>query len=474
MAAAPEQVVVIGAGAGGLAAAARLARLGWPVVVLEARGEPGGLASGLDAGGLAFDGGPYVLLDRPGLEWAFGRLGVDLEAEVPLCALDPVYTVQAPDRPPVTVAAGLAETAAGFDRLWPGSGRRYRRWVEGLIATYRDLAPLQRVAAPGPRHLLAGRRLRRLPFLLRSLAAELGRSGLPAPLTEALGIWTHVAGQSPAAAPSAMALVPALIHSAGAFAPRGGMGAVVAALAAAARAAGAEVRYGVRVARIRCRGGRAVGVETAAGDFLAARAVVSNHHGVGTYLGLVEEVPERARRRLASLPLQSPGVCAYLTVRGAAAPSYLTFRLPGGGELCRLFVQPAALDPAPVRDGWAPARLLAPMRHAEAERLGRAGQEELLERLLAEDWWRPGLAEVRVVARRLPADWGAEFTLHRDSMNPVMTAALLRAGRLAHRSPWVRGLYLAGSSTHPGQWVSFCAISGVLAADLLDAGERRR
>ena len=52
-------------------------------------------------------------------------------------------------------------------------------------------------------------------------------------------------------------------------------------------------------------------------------------------------------------------------------------------------------------------------------------------------------------------------------MNPVMTARLMRAGRLAHRSPHFRGLYLAGSATHPGQWVSFCAISGVLAADAL-------
>jgi len=50
-------------------------------------------------------------------------------------------------------------------------------------------------------------------------------------------------------------------------------------------------------------------------------------------------------------------------------------------------------------------------------------------------------------------------------MNPVMTARFMRAGRIAHRSPWVRGLYLAGSATHPGQWVSFCAISGILAAD---------
>jgi phytoene dehydrogenase-like protein len=66
---------------------------------------------------------------------------------------------------------------------------------------------------------------------------------------------------------------------------------------------------------------------------------------------------------------------------------------------------------------------------------------------------------------RTPAEWGAEFGLHRDSMNPVMTAAFMRAGRLAHRSPYMRGLHLAGSSTHPGQWLSFCAISGILSAD---------
>ena len=32
-------------------------------------------------------------------------------------------------------------------------------------------------------------------------------------------------------------------------------------------------------------------------------------------------------------------------------------------------------------------------------------------------------------------------------------------------APLLGHLYLAGSSTHPGQWVSFCAISGILAAD---------
>src|SRR5581483_5162584 len=66
-----RRVVIVGAGMGGLAAALRLARHGFAVSVLEARDGPGGLAAGFEQDGLAFDAGPYVLLDRPGLDWAF-------------------------------------------------------------------------------------------------------------------------------------------------------------------------------------------------------------------------------------------------------------------------------------------------------------------------------------------------------------------------------------------------------------------
>jgi len=127
------------------------------------------------------------------------------------------------------------------------------------------------------------------------------------------------------------------------------------------------------------------------------------------------------------------------------------------------------MDPELCRDGWAPARLLGPMDFVEAERLGEQGQREYLSQLLDEHWWRDKIDDFRVLATRIPAQWGTEFHLYRDSMNPVMTAQFMRSGRFAHRSPYVRGLYLAGSSTHPGQWVSFCAISGILAANCLTA-----
>jgi phytoene dehydrogenase-like protein len=211
-------------------------------------------------------------------------------------------------------------------------------------------------------------------------------------------------------------------------------------------------------------GGRVRGVTLDTGEQATADLVVSDASGIGTYLDLVP-VPERARARLRALPLQSPGACAYLAVRGSGAPPYLRFRLPGDGRLCQLLVTPSVPCPELVQDGWAPARLIAPMRHQDAERGGADGQRAFLEELLADGWWRGHVGAHRVLETRVPAEWGRAFHLHRDSMNPVMTARFMRAGRLAHRSPHVGGLYLAGSATHPGQWVSFCAISGVLAAE---------
>jgi phytoene dehydrogenase-like protein len=129
-----------------------------------------------------------------------------------------------------------------------------------------------------------------------------------------------------------------------------------------------------------------------------------------------------------------------------------------------VLVSPGAVA-SPPAGGEVPLRLIAPLAHAEAQRLGAEGQRRWLDDLVAEPWWRAGLSDVRVVAARTPAAWGREFSLFRDAMNPVMTPGLARRGRLAHRSPWIEGLYLAGASTHPGQWVSFCCISGVLAAE---------
>jgi phytoene dehydrogenase-like protein len=462
-----RNVVIIGAGMGGLAAAVRLARVGFGVRVLDARPQPGGLAAGFETEGFPFDAGPYILLDRPGLEWAFRELGQVFGDQVPVRPIPEVYEVETANGHAVRIVADLQETAAGLERTWPGSGRRYVAFVESVARIYQRLQPLQHRSRPGPLDLWRTGAWRHIPFLFRSLSKVLHGAGLPQPVVDALAIWTHVAGQTPEQAPSPLAFVPAVIHTVGAVYPVGGIGVIPRALATIAEKEGVELRYEAQVRAIRSEAGRVTGVDMVNGERLDADAVISNAAGIGTYLNLVDATPPRERERLQDLPLQSPGVCAYLAVRGVMRPPYLRFFLPGGDHLCRLFVRPGVFASELQRDGWWPARLLAPMRHEAAQRLGPKGQRAYLEEVLAEAWWKNHIADHRVLTTRIPAEWGASYHLYRDSMNPVMTARLMRAGRLAHRCPFLRGLYLTGSATHPGQWVSFCAISGVLAANAL-------
>lgn len=460
-------VVVIGAGVGGLAAALRLAQSGFAVTVFEARPEAGGLASGVSYEGFSFDAGPYILLDQPGLAWAFERLGLDLPSQLALLPIDDIYEVESADGTRVRFYSDLEKTTAGFEKQWPGSGTRYRNFVHKMERISRALRPMLQVSHPSPLGLVRTGAWMHGPFLMRSLGAVLSESLLPPPVIEAMAIWTHVAGQTSNQAPSPLAFVPALMHSVGSYYPQGGIRRIPQVLEQAARAAGVRFCYSTKVARLHTKDGVVAGVTTCTGDFLPASAVISNSAALQTYLHLLDSPPPSLTARLKKLPLQSPGVCAYLAIRGRIEPPYLAFKLPAPGERCRLLIRASIMDPQ-VHDGWSPARLLAPMKYEDADRLGPAGQAEYLDRLLEEDWWRKAL-EVRVLAKRTAQHWGDEYHLYANSMNPVMTARFMREGRVAHRSPYVRGLYLAGSSTHPGQWVSFCAISGVLAADCLIA-----
>ncbi len=460
-----SSVIVVGAGMGGLAAALYLARAGVNVKLFEGRAKPGGLASGVTIDKVEFDGGPYILLDRPGLEWAFDRLGVGVD-QLKLRRIEDIYQVTNAQDETVSFFASLDKTADLMDQQWPGAGKKYRQFVATTEKIHCDLSPMLYVSRPSPLKLVTTGGLHRIPFLLKPLGKILESTGLPQPVIDAVGIWTHVAGQELSIAPSPLAFVPSLMHGAGSWYPKGGIAMIPELLMRALTAAGAELTFSRKVTRIKIKDGTACGVETEDGEVHSADAVLSDCGGHNTYLLLSESgISKGLAGSLERMPLQSPGVCAYLQINGPVTPPYLRFRLPRGGrELTRLFIQTEVADPGPIKN-WRTARLIAPMRHDDAERVGPSGQERFLEKILAEDWWKEGVITSKVLATRTPANWGEEYSLFRSSMNPVMTSRFMRSGRMRHKSPYVKRLYLSGSSTHPGQWISFCAISGVLVAE---------
>ena len=397
-----RRVVIIGAGMGGLTAALRLAQQGLSVRIIEARPEAGGLASSFEKDGFVFDAGPYILLDRPGLEWAFRSLGLELARHVTLRRIEDVYEVLSSQGTTVHFYADGKRTAAGIDAEWPGSGKRYERFVADMKDAHERLSPLLHVSHPGPASLFRNRAFTRIPFLLRSLGSILARANLPRPVVEAIAIWTQIAGQQINEAPSPLAFVPALIHSVGPFYPVEGIGSIPRVLTRVAARAGVEFQYGTKVRSIVSEQGRVRGVETDRDEFVRADAIVSNYSGIGTYLEMLNDTPATARKNLNKLPLQSPGACAYLAVRGEIKGPYLRFKLPGNGELCRVLVRPTVV--VPELEKWlGPFASLSPMRHEVAEGLSVAEQRDYLDLLLAESWWQGGsrgLASLRRASRQ--------------------------------------------------------------------------
>jgi phytoene dehydrogenase-like protein len=100
----------------------------------------------------------------------------------------------------------------------------------------------------------------------------------------------------------------------------GGMGAIADALAAAARAAGAEIRTGAPVARVRTRAGRATGVTLEDGTEVDARVILSNADPKRTFLGLVErdELPPTFVRQVERIVMDGP--CAKVCYALAEEP----------------------------------------------------------------------------------------------------------------------------------------------------------
>ncbi len=111
---------------------------------------------------------------------------------------------------------------------------------------------------------------------------------------------------------------------------RGGMGALTQALAAAAKAAGAEIRTGATVARIATPRRSGDGVVLSTGEEVPARAIVSNADPKRTLLGLVDPVdldPDFLRKiqnyrstgTIAKVHLALNGLPAFTAAKNGAA-----------------------------------------------------------------------------------------------------------------------------------------------------------
>jgi phytoene desaturase len=131
-----DNILVIGSGVAGMAAACCLAKAGCKVTVVEKQSRPGGRAGQLKAAGFTFDTGPSWYWMPDVFERFFGLFGKKTQDYYTLERLSPSYRVYWEDNFE-DIPADYAALKALFEKLEPGSGQQLDAFLAEAAFKYR-------------------------------------------------------------------------------------------------------------------------------------------------------------------------------------------------------------------------------------------------------------------------------------------------------------------------------------------------
>ncbi|MFA4984940.1 MAG: FAD-dependent oxidoreductase, partial [Candidatus Omnitrophota bacterium] len=137
-----RRIAVVGAGVGGLATAARLARRGFSVDVFEKLPTPGGRNNILEDRGFKFDMGPSFVLMPDLFEEVFTDCGGDIKDYLDLKALDPSYKIFYPDGDAITVYRDSVMTRRELEKIEKGAAAGFDKFIAETGKIYRKVRPL--------------------------------------------------------------------------------------------------------------------------------------------------------------------------------------------------------------------------------------------------------------------------------------------------------------------------------------------
>ena len=314
-------VIIIGAGVGGLTSAALLAKEGLKVLVLERLERVGGCCSNYDVNGFKPEVGAVFVIGHEFYYKLFELLDLRLEDYIDWGLIDPVYNVYLEDGRDYPLPRDIDEMAEVIASIAPQDVDGYYRycadmrkmWEVYLAFLEHPMPELRKVAKLSTLVKMAANKelIPAMPTNLKMGLRNLDkcvREYFTDPYIQLMFGWENMYVGLPAHRCTALFSMITYMGRMGYYYPKGGMIAIPLALKRIAEDFGAEVRLNSEVERILIRDGKARGVRFAGGDTLTANAVISNTHSRVTYLNLVGEdnLPAWATRTVRRQPCSIP------------------------------------------------------------------------------------------------------------------------------------------------------------------------
>ncbi|MEY2600412.1 MAG: All-trans-zeta-carotene desaturase [Verrucomicrobiota bacterium] len=485
-----KEVVVVGAGPGGLAVSILLAAAGMRVTVLEKMDTVGGRTSSLEADGFRFDLGPTFFLYPRVLDEILQVAGTSLRQEVEMIRLDPQYRVMFGAGGQIDATPKVAEMERQIAALCPADASGFSRFLRDNREKFGGVRSCLERPFLGWKSLLAKEVLSSAPYIRpwESVEGYLRRFFTDERVRLAFSFQSKYLGMSPFRCPSLFSILSYLEYDYGVWHPVGGCGEVSAAMARVARRLGVDIRLSEPVEELIFDGRRVVGARTLRGRYRADAVVTNADFGHA----MQKLVPDAMRSRwsdkqLAKKQFSCSTMMLYLGVEGSYEHMpHHTIHISKGyrrnlEEIEDLkvlptdpsfYVQNACVsDPSLARPGTSTIYLLVPVPHQTPHIHWPTAFPAFRRQVLkaAEMAGFEGLeSRIRFEKVVTPDDWEHTYSVHRGAtFNLAHTLTQMLHLRPRNRFEDVDGMYLVGGGTHPGSGLPVIYEGARITAQLL-------
>ncbi len=484
-----KQVLIIGAGPGGLASAILLAAAGVRVKIIERLPIIGGRTSSIESNGYKFDLGPTFFLYPRVLEEIFRTAGTTLRNEVEMVRLDPQYRIQFGSGGHIDATPSVAQMEREIAKLSPADAPGFSRFLAENRTKLTLMEPCLESAYLGWQDLVQARLIKMLPMLRphQSVDTYLKRFFKDERVRLAFCFQSKYLGMSPFRCPSLFSILSFLEYEYGVFHPIGGCAAITAAMARVAERLGVEICLNEPVEEILFSGKRAVGVRTATSTHRADAVVVNADFA----RAMQKLVPDALRdrwtdRKLAKKKYSCSTFMMYLGIEGRFELPHHTIHIAEDyaknlddienkhvlSEDPSFYVQNACVtDPALAPRGHSTLYVLAPVTHQHANvdwNKERARYRNLILRQMKKAGYDGVESRIRYERVVTPADWDSRYEIYRGAtFNLAHSLDQMLHLRPRNRFEDLDGVYLVGGGTHPGSGLPVIFESARISSRLL-------